>query len=253
MSDRSADASAGPEPDASADETTDLNWLADVGEIVGPVTHEVNNFLNTLMLQLAVMELTATDAVKAELQGLKRQGKQVAAVVKQMQQYRRRAADQRSAADVSTAAAAAADLLARAPARGEGRPRVRPAASAASDEVPLRLRLTDALPAVPGPAADLRRLCRFLVCGVSWSVAGGGVILLSTAPAGNGVTLRVEAIGAACGSLAGMLEGPVNAEGPHGLEIAACQSIVRRLGGSMRAEPTPDGEAIVVELPAARA
>jgi signal transduction histidine kinase len=235
----------------SSDETADLVRLADVGEIVGPVTHEVNNFLNSLMLQLAVMELNASDAVQAELQGLKRQGKQVAALVRQMQQYRRGCGTARPSADLGSEAGAAAEAIGRAPTPSDGRPRIRPAAAAASDEVPLRLRLTDGLPAVPGPAADLRRLCRFLVSGVSWSVAGGGVILLSTAPAGDGVALRVEAIGAAAGSLAGMLEGPVNAEGPNGLEIAACQSIVRRLGGSIRAEPTPDGEALVVELPAA--
>jgi hypothetical protein len=250
MSDFSADPTARLDPGAAADETAELNLLADVGEIVGPVTHEVNNFLNTLMLQLAVMEMTAPDAVKAELQGLKRQGKQVAAVVKQVQQYRRRCNVEHPPTDLSTAAASAADAMMRAPARADGRPRFKPAASAGSEEIPLRLRLTEGLPPVPGPAADLRRLCRFLLGGVSSSIAGGGVLMISTGPAERGASLRVEAIGAAAGSLAGMLEGPVNADGSQGLEIAACQSIVRRLGGSIRAEPTPDGEALVVELPA---
>jgi hypothetical protein len=251
MSHSSADPSPGRDPSAAADESADREWLADVGEIVAPLAHEVNNIHNTLMLQLAVMEISAPDALKAELQGLKRQGKQLAAVVRQVQLYRRRCGAGRPPADLNVAAADAADAVARAPVTGDGRPRLKPAASAGPDEVPLRLRFGDGLPPAPGPAADLRRLCRFLLCGAAWSVAGGGVILLSTAPAGDGVSLRVEAIGAAGGTLAGLLDGPVNADGPQGLEIAACQSIVRRLGGSIRAEPTPDGEAIVVELPGA--
>jgi hypothetical protein len=251
MSSSSPDPTAGSVQSAAADEAADRDSLADVGEIVGPITHEVNNFLNTLMLQLTVMEISAPDALKAELQGLKRQGKQLAAVVRQVQLYRRRCGAEHPPADLNAAASEAAETLARAPAKGDDRPRLKPAAAAGPDEVPLRLRLGDGLPLAPGPAADLRWLCRFLIGGVAWSVAGGGVILLSTAPNGDGVSLRVEAIGAAAGTLAGLLEGPVNADGPHGLEIAACQSIVRRLRGSIRAEPVPDGEALVVELPAA--
>src|SRR5438128_12614860 len=77
---------------ALLEELADRDWLADLGEIVGPVTHEFNNFLNTLMLQVAVIEMTAPDALKRELEGVKRQSKQVAAVVRQLQQYRRRRA-----------------------------------------------------------------------------------------------------------------------------------------------------------------
>jgi hypothetical protein len=54
-------------------------------------------------------------------------------------------------------------------------------------------------------------------------------------------------------SLARLLEGPLTADGPHGLELATCQSLVRRLSGSLRVERGLDGrEAIVIELPAAR-
>ena len=61
----------------------------------------------------------------------------------------------------------------------------------------------------------------------------------------------MDAVGATGGSLARLLDGLVASDGAHGLEFAACQAVVRRLGGSMRAEPIPDGEAVVVELPAA--
>src|SRR5207302_5407097 len=138
---------------ALADELADRDWLADLGEIVGPVTHEVNNFLNTLMLQMAVMEMTAADGVKDELQGLKRQGKQIAGVVKQLQQYRRLRREQPPPADVSRAAAAAAEAVERAASKIDGAPRIRRAESAGPDAVPVRLQLAYRLPRVPGPAA----------------------------------------------------------------------------------------------------
>jgi hypothetical protein len=97
----------------------------------------------------------------------------------------------------------------------------------------------------------LRRLCRFLVGGATSAVAGRGSLDLATAPAGDGAALRLEAPGAPDGALARLLDGPIAADGAHGLELAACQSLVRRLGGAVRTEPVPGGEAVVVELPAA--
>jgi signal transduction histidine kinase len=236
---------------ALADELVDRDWLADLGEIVGPVTHEFNNFLNTLMLQLAVIEMSASEALKGELQGLKRQAKQVAGVVKLLQQYRRQRAGDPSPADLSRAAEAAAQDVERKSSRSDAGPRLRLADAPGPEEVPLRMQLRPGLPLVPGPAADLRRLCRFLLGGTAWTVAGGGSLLLTTAATESGAALRVEAVGASGGTLARLLEGCGGGNGTQGLELAACQSLVRRLGGSIRAEPLPDGEAMVVELPAA--
>ena len=67
----------------------DLEALANVGEIVGPVTHEFNNLLNTLLLQIAVLEQTAPNGLRQELAGLKQHGKAAAALIRQVQQYRR--------------------------------------------------------------------------------------------------------------------------------------------------------------------
>ena len=236
---------------ALADELSDRDCLADLGEIVGPVTHEFNNFLNTVLLQVAVLELTAPAAMKADLQNLKCQGKHVARVVKQLQQYRRRPTKQPAAADLNRAALAAVDAVEHAPDRPDTGPRIRRAGSSGTDEVPLRLALREGLPLVPGPAADLRRLCRYLLTSAAWTVAGGGSQFLSTSPSASGAVLRLEAIGATGGALSQLLDGPIGTEGIQGLEMAACQSLVRRLGGSMRGEPVPDGEALVVELPAA--
>jgi signal transduction histidine kinase len=193
------------------------------------VTHEFNNFLNTVMLQSAVMELTAPEPLKADLQGLKRQGKQAAGVIRQLQLYRRRKERTPAPADLSRAAAAAA---------------------AVAEDGSLNLDLADGLPLVGGPAADLRRMCRFLLGGTT-TVTAGGTRKLTTRLDGQNVRLQLEITPSTGGALARLLDGPLWADGVVGLELAACQSLVRRLGGSVRAEATADGEALLVDLPAA--
>ena len=235
---------------ALADELSDRDCLADLGEIVGPVTHEFNNFLNTVLLQVAVLELTAPAAMKADLQNLKCQGKHVARVVKQLQQYRRRPTKQPAPADLNRAALAAVDAVQHAPDRPDTGPRIRRAGSSGADEVPLPLAFREGLPLVPGPAADLRRLCRYLLTSAAWTVAGGGSLLLSTSPSASGAVLQLEAAGATGDpKLAfGRADqyGRKSRSGNGGVS-----SLVRRFGGSMRGEPVPDGEAVVIELPAA--
>src|SRR5262249_120438 len=88
---------------AAADELAEGDWWADLGEILGPVTHEFNNFLNTLLLQVAVLDLSAPQEDKSELAIIRRQGREVAAVVKQLQQLRRRRHGEPQPADLNQA------------------------------------------------------------------------------------------------------------------------------------------------------
>jgi hypothetical protein len=247
--DAAAAAMTGPE------ELAEVEWLADLGEIVGPVTHEFNNFLNTLLLQVAVLDMSAPEGLKAELATIRRQGREMAAVVKHVQQLRRRRRGEARPAELNRALTETVAALATRPAGGESGPRLRRADgdTAEPGDVVLRLRLGAGLPRAAAGSPDLRRLCRFLVGGTAWVVAGGGELTVATDVTGAGLMLRLEVSGAAAGALARLLEGPLASEGTHGLELAACQSLVRRLGGTLRAEPGPNGrEAVVVELPAAR-
>jgi signal transduction histidine kinase len=224
--------------DAIVEDLADRDRLADMGELVGPATHEFNNFLNALMLQLAVIEMSSSAALKDELQGLKRQCKQVAAVVRQLQQCRRRRTGEVAPVCLNRAIRDAIEATEPASAGQRGGP-------------PVQLFLADRLPLVSGPAADVRRICRFLLNGAASAVGGGVPMFFKTLPAGEGAVLRLEAAGNLDGSFSRLLEKPVDCEGARGLEMAACQSLVRRLGGAIRAEATPCGEALVVELPAA--
>ena len=234
-----------------ATELADREASADVGEIVGPVSHEFNNFLNTVMLQVAIMEMSASAAAKADLLALKRQSKVVAGVVKQLQRYRRRAGDGPVPADLNRAATAAADAIEERPVGHDQQLLVRPSAAAGPDDISLRLCLANGLPPVPGPAADLQRLCRFLLTGSARAVGPGGMLTLTTTPTDPGAGLRLEAIGGPAGTLTRALELPLGSDGGYAFELAACQSIVRRMGGTIRTEALADSEAIVIELPPA--
>src|SRR5262249_40962623 len=78
------------EPDYRAlqDDMASLVWLADVGEMAGPLAHEFNNFLNVVLLQLAVLEQEVPENLRQQLESVGRQGKSAAALIRQWQQYR---------------------------------------------------------------------------------------------------------------------------------------------------------------------
>src|SRR5687768_6864593 len=94
-------------PTIDARDLADLEALANVGEIVGPVTHEFNNLLNTLLLQIAVLEQTAPNGIREEIAGLKLHGRAAAALIRLLQQYRRQASPEAPQGDLNEAAAAA--------------------------------------------------------------------------------------------------------------------------------------------------
>ncbi|HXG11512.1 MAG TPA: sensor histidine kinase, partial [Gemmataceae bacterium] len=78
------------ERQALQDQVAGLRWLAAVGELAGPMAHEFNNFLNVLLLHLAVLEHELPENLRSELAQIRKQGKEAAALIGRWQQYRRR-------------------------------------------------------------------------------------------------------------------------------------------------------------------
>ena len=66
------------------------SWLANTGEMAGPLAHEFNNFLNVVLLHAALMEPELPEQLRSEWMELRRQAATMTALVKQFQQYRRR-------------------------------------------------------------------------------------------------------------------------------------------------------------------
>ena len=62
--------------------------LADVAETAAPLTHEFNNFLNVLLLQITSLRTALPEDVRAELEQVGQQGRTAAALVRAWQRYR---------------------------------------------------------------------------------------------------------------------------------------------------------------------
>jgi signal transduction histidine kinase len=211
--------------------------LADVAECASPVAHEMNNFLNALLLHLAVLETQLPADQRPGLEQIRREGNAMATLVHQWQNYRRRRIGD-PACDLNLVVRAALDQSS----TRVGGPNIRAG-------------LSDTPVSVRGPLAELVRLCRFLVRNAVAVTPTDGTVTVRTARSDGRGVLRVEDAGptVAPDQLSGLLTAhPVGRTGTNGLELAACKSIVRRLHGTITAENRGGGGVVVtVELPAA--
>jgi signal transduction histidine kinase len=209
--------------------------MADLGELAGPLTHEVNNLLNNLSLHLALWQQTGSADLTDSLPALRRQIAHIANVMHRFQ--RRRHGDQLETTplDLNTV--------------------LRDALTELSTQTPIVLELTPDLPGVRGHEMDIRRLCRFLLANALRALPAQGAVVVRTAVSEDGVALFVEDAGPDVPpeTLLNLFEpGHEQREGMCCLELAACRSIVRRLRGAIKALARPGGGLIVaVTLPSA--
>lgn len=223
-------------PTIDSRDLADLEALANVGEIVGPVAHEFNNLLNTLLLQVAVLEQTLPDGVKEEVAGLKQHGRAAAALIKLVQQYRKQSSPEAPTCDVNEAVTAVVATVRAGPLP----PGVTVGFTPGTD-----------LPPVRAAFADLKRLLSFVLGNAT--LAGCTELAVRTEPGARGVAVIVDVIGPSLDpSFLARLTAPALSprEGPAGLELAAARSLTRRLGGDLSAEARDDGARLAVELPA---
>ena len=217
---------------ALAEEAAGNARMAEIGEVSVPVAHEFNNFLNALLLHTAVLKLQLPESMHQGLADLRRQATAAAALIQQMQRYRRRPQPTIPAADLNLA--------------------VRSAVAALGGAVPVRLDLAAGAPPAPGDFADWKRLCVFLLRNAVGAAArSGGEVLVRTLREEDKTILRVEDSGsdAPAEGLARLFEPMATArEGTGALELAACKTLSRRLQASIRAESRSEGGvAVVVE------
>jgi signal transduction histidine kinase len=209
--------------------------LADFGELAGPVAHELNNFLNLVLLHVAVLEPEVPPGLRHELAEIRRQGASAGALVKQLQQSPRRPPVWQPV-DLNR-------VVRQVVAAG----RLAPGGAA------VQLALAPVLPPVLGSVTDVERLVTFLLTNAAAAAAGGSVHLRTEAAADK-VVLRVEDTGPAVAAetLHRLFEpGHAGREGTSSLELAACERLARRLRGRIWGESRAEGGLVVtVELPA---
>jgi signal transduction histidine kinase len=234
--------------------------LANTGELAGPLAHEFNNFLNIVLLHVALLETEIPERLRPDLMELRRQGAGMTSLVKQFQQHRRRLLAVQEKVHLNGVVQEVIRALTgpqSEPSQGLAiklppSPTIagldRPAA------VPLTLALAPELAPVLGSAADLRRLCTFLLMNAA-AAAGqlGGSVAIRTESSDGKVRLQVEDTGpsVSADSLLQLFEPTTTARpGTNSFELAACEAVVRRLHGKIRCENRADaGLAIIVELP----
>jgi C4-dicarboxylate-specific signal transduction histidine kinase len=215
-----------------ADETA----LADVGELTGSLVQEANALLNHLQLHLAVIQQVGQSGLAPDLDLIRRQIKHFGGLVARFQRRRQRERGETPIVEVNQAMTDAARLW--------------PAPAT-------KLELEQNLPGVRGHAADVRRLCRFLLANAVRAVgegAKGPGVLARTKRSSAGVQLTIEDAGpdVPLAQLSRIFEpGNECREGMCCLELAACRTLIRRLRGSIDAQPRPGGGLVMTAtLPA---
>jgi signal transduction histidine kinase len=233
------------------------SWLANTGELSGPLTHEFNNFLNIVLLHVALLEAEIPEKLRPELLELRRQGASITSLVKQFQQYRRRLQLIQNEIDVNRVVLDAVRILTGPQSEPAGElviklppsSKIESAGLGRPIAVPVKLALAPSLPPVLGSAADLRRLCIFLLTNAAAAGQAAGSITIRTEAADRNVLLRVEDTGPSIPVelLAQCFEPTtVGRAGTNSLELAACETLVRRLQGKIRCENRPEGGVVVI-------
>jgi signal transduction histidine kinase len=243
----------------------ELHWYEQqhqLGELAGPLAHEINNFLNNTLLYAALLEMEIPESLRPDLSDLQRRCRNMAALVKHWQQYRqRRHADEQPLtlnelirmvmSQLGTPAAQNPNLFelgwTALGLQGVVPPAERPVVVA-------HLELAAHVPTTSGVLPDGKLLLRLLIRNAVRALVGkAGMIHLRTQHQGEKVCLEVEDSGPDMDpELLPYLFDPGEQvrPGTDRLELAVCKSIVRRWWGSIAAHNRPGGGVCVtVELP----
>src|SRR5262249_40520802 len=236
-------------------ELADLNHLADRGELTGPVVHELRNYLNDLLLHLALLEQGVPEDARPELDEIRRQGTEVAAMLNNLQESSGNRHSDLDKVDLNCVVSETAeDLQTKAAGGGRDSPTRSPGQGGAGDQgIRITLDLCSDRLAVMAQSADLKRLCSFLVRNaIAAAELNDGYVTIRTERASDRAVLCVADTGPAVSADPAQIfePHPPGRAGRNTLELAACRSLVRRRRGAIRAElGSEQGLSITVQLP----
>ena len=212
-------------------ELAEQEGLCRAGLAAGVVIHEFSNLLNAILLHTAVVQQKAGEPLCAELNNIRDQGRVAAGLMRQLQHYRRECRPEPYPVDLNQVVRTVA---------------VMPAAGPA-----ITLDLAPELPKVPGTFTDLKLLAELLVSNALAITPSGGTVRVHTSHAADTVRLLVADGGPALSPelLSHVFDAHTSTrEGINPLDMAACQSLARRLQASIHADGRPDGVTMVVEF-----
>lgn len=240
------------------DEFADAHRTAEAALLVSPLTHEFNNFINAVLLWLAVLDSTVPAVAQGESVELRRQAKLLASAIQLWQ--RRRPPPPTGLQDINQALRSSVSSLLGIGGEIWGRVKliernVGHAPTAGASDISILLELSPNAPAVLGSALELESMCSWLAANAVFALPPeGGRVAIRTSAASGKLTLSVHDTGFPVPEhQLDQLFDPCHAvrPGTNSLELAACQSLaVKRFHGSIRGEnQVPGGFAIIVEIP----
>ncbi len=211
----------------------DDDWLwatLNIADMVGPITHELHNVLNNIVLQAAIVEREVPEAFRDDVAAVRRHAFRASSMLSQLDAYRHDVPVPKRPVDVAQLVREVVQE-----ARRQG--------------MNIDCRIEDSLPAVPGNEGDVWRLTWLLIQAAH---AAGPPVTVGVSLQNQKLVLRVEDSGPAveADQLDDVLEpfGSARA-GPKTLERAAWLTIARRLKAKLRASAAPcGGVAISVEF-----
>jgi signal transduction histidine kinase len=198
------------------------SWLRNFADLTFIVAHELNNSLNNMLLQVALLEYTADGKSHRELATIRQLGHEAAGMLRQLQQISQKGLPPLEAVDLNQAVR---ELV----------PEIQP------PDLPLQLKLEAKLPPVLGTMSEVKRLVKLLLRSAA---ANASAIIVRTLRLPEAVQLRVEDTGPALEQhqLARLFE-PFAEVRPNleGWELAVCKALTRRLRGTIHGENQPGG------------
>jgi C4-dicarboxylate-specific signal transduction histidine kinase len=218
---------------SEATQTTadELERTALLAELARPLVHEWNNFLNTLLLQLSLIEEDAPEHLRPDLAVIRRQGKNLATLTQEWQSYRKSGPWQATEIDLNEVVRDGVELAGR---------------EDYADGVTVGLQLAPASLMIGEPALELRRLMLLLIGNARAVMAQhgrSGTILVETEETPDGLRLHVQDEGPTMPekvSLSLDLDNLPRSSGQR-LVLAACQALAQRLHGTLQIAPRAEG------------
>ena len=218
----------------------ELEHAAVLAELARPLVHECNNFLNTVLLQIALIQGELPENLRADLVRIRNQAKVLANLLLEWQRYRKSEEG---------------------PAKSDLNVQVQEAANefrqVHETNLPIVLALFPQALLVPGSAVDIKRLCYLLfryVLTIRDEFGVATALEVRTGQAQTRVFLSLREHGAdalPAEWLTPFADQSVASSSSEGLIPAGCKSLARRLQGRIHVRQSADGrKTLVVEWPA---
>jgi len=222
---------------AACDELEQHTPFCILADLISPVSHELLNVFNNIVLQAAIVTREVPERMRPEVEIIRRLGLEASRMLNRLNEYRHQIAVPRRPLNLNSVVAA---TLAEVPAV--------PGVTVKPDFAP-------SLPPIVGSVGELRRLIRLLVVNAAavLQLHGGGTVTVGTQARGNKVLLWIEDDGPSVPDDPGKVLEPfvLTRAGENSLELGACQGLARKLKARLRANHRdPSGVVVTLEFDA---